>query len=48
MKKITQALEYTESNDALVTLGIQPTRPDMGYGYIIGTLLVVLSNKGAT
>ncbi len=32
--KIKQALEYAEQNDALVTLGIQPTRPDTGYGYI--------------
>lgn len=32
--KIKQALAYTEQNDALVTLGIAPTRPDTGYGYI--------------
>lgn len=34
LNKIEQALKFTESNDALVTLGIQPTRPDTGYGYI--------------
>ena len=31
---LQQALNYTANNDALVTLGIQPTRPDTGYGYI--------------
>jgi mannose-1-phosphate guanylyltransferase len=34
LNKITQALDYTATNDALVTLGISPTRPDTGYGYI--------------
>ncbi|MBK6729543.1 MAG: mannose-1-phosphate guanylyltransferase [Bacteroidetes bacterium] len=29
-----QGLEYTFSHDDLVTLGIKPTRPDTGYGYI--------------
>jgi len=28
------ALDYTANNEALVTLGIQPSRPDTGYGYI--------------
>lgn len=28
------ALDFTAKNDALVTLGINPTRPDTGYGYI--------------
>ncbi len=31
---LKQALDFTEKNEALVTLGIQPTRPDTGYGYI--------------
>jgi mannose-1-phosphate guanylyltransferase len=31
---ITTALEFSASNDALVSLGIKPTRPDTGYGYI--------------
>ena len=31
---IRKALEFTEKNDSLLTLGIQPNRPDTGYGYI--------------
>lgn len=31
---LQRALDFTESEDALVTLGIQPNRPDTGYGYI--------------
>lgn len=31
---ITAALEASEKNDWLLTLGIQPNRPDTGYGYI--------------
>lgn len=31
---VLEALEYTQKNDVLVTLGIKPTRPDTGYGYI--------------
>ncbi len=31
---ITKALAFTEKNDSLLTLGIQPNRPDTGYGYI--------------
>lgn len=31
---IKKALEFTSSNDCLLTLGIQPSRPDTGYGYI--------------
>lgn len=34
LNRILQALDYTATNDALVTLGISPTRPDTGYGYI--------------
>jgi mannose-1-phosphate guanylyltransferase len=34
LNKIEQALDYTANNDALVTLGISPSRPDTGYGYI--------------
>lgn len=29
-----KALNFTASNDALLTLGISPSRPDTGYGYI--------------
>lgn len=31
---ITAALDATEKNNWLLTLGIQPSRPDTGYGYI--------------
>lgn len=31
---LLEALEYTENMDVLVTLGIKPSRPDTGYGYI--------------
>ena len=31
---ITGALDFTENSDAIVTLGIKPTRPETGYGYI--------------
>lgn len=34
LEKIEQALDYVAEEDALVTLGISPTRPDTGYGYI--------------
>ncbi len=34
VRVVKQALEYTANNDALFTLGITPTRPDTGYGYI--------------
>lgn len=32
--KIQIALDFSTENDALLTLGISPTRPDTGYGYI--------------
>lgn len=31
---ITKGFEFVETNDALLTLGIKPTRPETGYGYI--------------
>ena len=31
---ISQCLDFVEHHDALVTLGIKPTRPSTGYGYI--------------
>lgn len=34
VKNLRQALTFTASNDGIVTLGITPTRPDTGYGYI--------------
>lgn len=33
-QKIKTAIDYVEQADALLTLGIEPTRPDTGYGYI--------------
>ncbi|MGL4632145.1 MAG: mannose-1-phosphate guanylyltransferase [Leadbetterella sp.] len=33
-KRISIALETTATQDVLLTIGIQPTRPDTGYGYI--------------
>ena len=34
VKVALSALKYTSVNDEIVTLGIDPTRPDTGYGYI--------------
>lgn len=34
LEKIQLALRFAADNDALVTLGITPSRPDTGYGYI--------------
>lgn len=31
---VKQAVAYTTQNDDIITLGIRPTRPDTGYGYI--------------
>lgn len=31
---ITKCFDFIEENDALVTLGMKPTRPETGYGYI--------------
>lgn len=31
---LEQGLDFTSKHDALLTLGISPTRPDTGYGYI--------------
>jgi len=33
-KVITEGLKFVENNDALLTLGIKPSRPETGYGYI--------------
>ena len=32
---IRKALEFTAESDAIVTVGIAPTRPETGYGYIL-------------
>ena len=34
VRKVKQGLAFTETHHALLTLGIQPSRPDTGYGYI--------------
>lgn len=34
VSKIKMALDFVENENAIVTLGIEPTRPDTGYGYI--------------
>jgi mannose-1-phosphate guanylyltransferase len=34
LENIKQALEFAEKKDALVTLGIMPTSPNTGYGYV--------------
>ena len=31
---IGSALDYTQNSDAILTLGMKPTRPETGYGYI--------------
>ena len=33
-KVVKDALDFTHNNDAIVTLGMTPTRPETGYGYI--------------
>lgn len=35
---VTQCLKFTQESDAIVTLGMKPTRPETGYGYIQGDL----------
>lgn len=34
IESIKQGFEFVESHDALLTLGIKPSRPETGYGYI--------------
>jgi mannose-1-phosphate guanylyltransferase len=34
LEKVELAFELASENEYLVTLGITPTRPDTGYGYI--------------
>jgi len=35
--RVTEALNYASKNEVILTLGIEPTRPDTGYGYIEST-----------
>ncbi|MCQ2959200.1 MAG: mannose-1-phosphate guanylyltransferase [Bacteroidales bacterium] len=34
LNTVTAGWEFTQNNDSLLTLGIKPTRPDTGFGYI--------------
>ena len=34
LKAVNEGLEFIKKNDALMTLGIKPSRPETGYGYI--------------
>ena len=34
IRQIKKGLDFIEKNDALLTLGIKPSRPETGYGYI--------------
>ncbi|MEN0051895.1 MAG: sugar phosphate nucleotidyltransferase, partial [Bacteroidota bacterium] len=34
ISQLQKALQFTNEEEALVTLGISPSRPDTGYGYI--------------
>ncbi|WP_254555803.1 sugar phosphate nucleotidyltransferase, partial [Salmonella enterica] len=34
VEAIEQSLKAASENDCLITLGIKPSRPDTGYGYI--------------
>ena len=44
---IADALDFTADSDAIVTLGMKPTRPETGYGYIQADLSASsLRNKG--
>lgn len=43
---IKSSLKFVSDSDAILTLGIKPTRPDTGYGYIEATLgTASLANK---
>lgn len=35
-KVVTEALNFTNHTETIVTLGMKPTRPEIGYGYIKG------------
>ncbi len=37
---INNALAFTESNNSIVTIGIKPSRPETGYGYVEASELV--------
>lgn len=43
---IKNALAFTDSRDAIVTIGINPSRPETGYGYVEASLTPSPSLKG--
>ncbi len=43
---IKNALALTDSNNAIVTIGIKPSRPETGYGYVEADLTPILSPEG--
>lgn len=43
---ILNALDYADSNDVLITLGIKPNRPETAYGYIQANKNSALNIKG--
>ncbi|MBR5920601.1 MAG: mannose-1-phosphate guanylyltransferase [Bacteroidales bacterium] len=43
---IKNALAFTDSNNAIVTIGIKPSRPETGYGYVEADLTPSLSPEG--
>lgn len=44
-RAITETLEFTAETDNIVTLGVKPSRPDTGYGYIEADLSFSSSRK---
>jgi mannose-1-phosphate guanylyltransferase len=45
-RTVTSSLKFLVSNDCLVTIGIKPTRPETGYGYIeLGEKLGAIDNE---
>lgn len=43
---IGNALSFTDTNNAIVTIGIKPSRPETGYGYVEASLTPNPSPKG--
>lgn len=41
VKVISTALDYTQNSSAIVTVGINPHRPDTGYGYICAEKIIM-------
>jgi mannose-1-phosphate guanylyltransferase len=45
-KVIQESMDFAEKNDALLTLGIKPDRPETGYGYIQADLKKPVDSQG--